>query len=113
MADFPALPLFTDAYMADTEHLSDAEHGIYLRLLMIIWRNPNCRIPNDMAWIARRLRKNIDEVEASVLPLIEEFFQADMHWITQKRLHKEWKWCAEKRQKNTIAAKSRWEKEKT
>ncbi len=47
MADFPALPLFTDAYLADCSHLSDAEHGRYLRLLMLVWLSPECRVPND------------------------------------------------------------------
>ena len=29
MARFPSLPLFVDAYLADTGHLTDAEHGRY------------------------------------------------------------------------------------
>lgn len=47
MADFPALPLMTDAYIADTQHLTNEEHGIYLRLLMFAWRTPDCALPND------------------------------------------------------------------
>ena len=42
MATFPALPLWTDAYLSDTDHLTFEEHGVYLRLLMMIWRNPEC-----------------------------------------------------------------------
>ena len=45
MADFPALPLFTDAYLADCGYFSDAEHGRYLRLLMRLWQSPDCYLP--------------------------------------------------------------------
>jgi len=112
VAEFPALPLFTDAYLADTEHLSDAEHGIYLKILMIMWRSPNCRIPNDDVWIARRLRKTTAEVEKQVRPLLAEFCQSDGNWITQKRLLKELEWCLNKRKQTSGAAKSRWDKQK-
>ncbi len=47
MADFPALPLWTDAYIADTTHLTNEEHGVYLRLLMFAWRSPGCSLPDD------------------------------------------------------------------
>lgn len=47
MAEFPSLPLFTDAYIADTQHLTNEEHGVYLRLLMFAWRSPNCALPAD------------------------------------------------------------------
>lgn len=112
MAEFPALPLFTDAYLADTEHLSDNENGIYIRLLMIIWRSPNCKIPNDNDWLARRFRKTVDEVKIKIRPIITEFCQCDGNWITQKRLQKEWNWCRHKRVQSSVAAKSMWEKKK-
>lgn len=38
MAEFPALPLWTDAYLADTAHLSYEEHGLYFHILMTMWR---------------------------------------------------------------------------
>jgi len=47
VAEFPSLPLFTDAYIADTQHLTNEEHGVYLRLLMFAWRSPHCALPSD------------------------------------------------------------------
>lgn len=119
MADFAALPLFTDALIADTQHLDDEEFGRYMRLLIVCWRSPQCRMPNDPAWICKRLRVETLRYDSVVKPLIEEFFSHDADadadaykWITQKRLKKEWKYTFEKREKNKAAAKSRWDKEK-
>lgn len=119
MADFAALPLFTDALIADTQHLDDEEFGRYMRLLIVTWRSPQCRIPNDKQWLAKRLRLSPLQYDTLVQPLINEFFSADAdadanasQWLTQKRLKKEWKYTHEKREKNRSAAKSRWENEK-
>lgn len=53
MAEFPALPLFTDAYLADTRHLTAAQHGAYLLLLMMAWRTPDCALPDDDTLLSR------------------------------------------------------------
>lgn len=47
MADFPALPIWTDAFIADTTHLTAEEIGAYFMLLMVAWRSPGCALPND------------------------------------------------------------------
>jgi hypothetical protein len=49
LAEFPALPLFTDAYLGDTTHLSTFEHGAYLLLLIVSWRTPGCCVADDDA----------------------------------------------------------------
>lgn len=53
MAEFAALPLFTDAYMADTRHLTTLQHGMYLLLLMTAWRMPDCALLDDDVFLAR------------------------------------------------------------
>ena len=113
MPDLPSLPLWVDAYIADTDHLSDAEHGRYLCLLMLMWRLPGCRIPNDDEWIARRFRRSVEAVKSELRPIIAEFCQSDGNWITQKRLMKEHDYCKRKRAAATVSAKVRWDKEKT
>jgi len=112
MAQFPALPLFTDAYLADAGHLPEVDHGRYLLLLIHMWRAPQCRLPNDDKWLARRFRKTVEEVQSDLRPIISEFMQTDGNWICQKRLLREWQWCHEKIRVNTASAKSRWQKGK-
>lgn len=112
MADFAAMPFYTDSYLGDCWHLSDAEHGRYLLLLILMWQSPQCRIPNDHDWIARKLKRTLDEVESDLVPLITEFCETDGNWITQKRLQQEFKYVSAKSKTQSERAKSRWEKEK-
>lgn len=56
MAEFPAMPLFTDAYLSDTLHLSTLQHGAYCLLLMIAWRTADCALPDDDRVLARYSR---------------------------------------------------------
>lgn len=112
MAEFPALPLWTDAYLADCDHLTDAEHGRYLMLLMHMWRAPNRRFPNDDAWLARKFRRPVEQVVSDLRPLLAEFFQTDGNWLFHKRLEREWIRLSEMSRKQSERAKSRWEKEK-
>ena len=56
MSRFPSLPLFTDAFLADTGHLTAQETGAYLLLIMMAWRLPGCRLPDDDAKLARWAR---------------------------------------------------------
>jgi uncharacterized protein YdaU (DUF1376 family) len=94
LAEFPALPLFTDLLLADTGHLSHEEFGAYMRILILIWRSPDCRIRSAHAWLMRRKDRS-------------------GAFYTQKRLLKEFLYVRESRQKKSDAAKSRWETEKT
>ena len=108
VSKYPALPLFIDALAADTEHLTDAELGLYLRILMTMWRSPRCRIPNDDAWIARHFRSPIAQVRA----IIKEFCDSDGNFVRQKRLFREWNYIGAKRQAQSVRAKSKWRNKK-
>ena len=112
MAKFPHLPLFTDAYIADTVHLSHEEHGLYLMLLMTVWRSPECKIPNDMEWIKRRLRASDEQMEKYVKNILDEVFSSTGNYIFQKRLRDEFEYVKTKSKKCSASAKSRFLKEK-
>ncbi len=101
MAELPALYLWTDRYLADTTHLTRAEHGTYLLLLIHLWRAPHQRIPNDPAWIARKMGCSLEVYEAEIQPIIDEFCQCDGNWITQKTLSKVFKERAEMHRKQS------------
>lgn len=106
------MPLWTDAYLADTRHLSDAEHGRYLLLLIDMWRAPNCRFPNDRQWLMRRFKRAAEDFDREIQPLLTEFCQCDGNWWTQKKLLKVWKQSQKYHTQQRDRAKSRWDKEK-
>lgn len=112
MARIPFMPLAVESYLADTDHLSDDEHGRYMLLLMRMWLAPGQRLPNDDKWLARRFRRSEDDIRSEFRPLIVEFFDNDGNWITQARLAKEHARASEKSRKQRERAKSRWQKEK-
>ena len=85
MAQFPALPLFTDAYLGDTTHLTTLEHGAYLLLLITAWRAPECRLPNDDKMLCRFTKLSPAQWKR-IKPILMEFFEVEDEHIYQKRL---------------------------
>lgn len=106
----PAIPLFTDAYLADTRHLSLEEHGAYLQLLMVAWRSTDCSLPDDDKRLARVLGVTPAKWAKLKGTVMAFWDNANGHW-TQKRLTKERKFVDEKRAANSSSAKSRWNKQ--
>lgn len=85
MAEFPSLPLFTDAYIGDTTHLTNEEHGVYLRLLMFAWRSPDCALPEDDKRLAIMVGVT-PKKWASLKPAIMSFWHVTEHGWEQDRL---------------------------
>jgi uncharacterized protein YdaU (DUF1376 family) len=85
MAEFPSMPFWTDAYLADTTHLTTTEHGAYLLLLIAMWRTSDKRLPNDDHRLARYAKLTSGQW-ARMRSTIMEFFRSDGDWITQGRL---------------------------
>lgn len=113
MAEFPALPLFTDAYLADTRHLTTEEHGAYLLLMMEAWRRPDCNLPDDDRLLARLSGLSVERW-AEVRNIIMAFWQRDGRrktW-TQKRLVKERVFVAQKSSSQRDKAVKRWKETK-
>jgi uncharacterized protein YdaU (DUF1376 family) len=85
MAEFPALPLWTDAYLGDTTHLTTIEHGAYLLLLMTAWRTRDCTLPDDDKLLARFARCTLGQW-TRLRPVLEPFFVVENGRWRQSRL---------------------------
>lgn len=105
MAEFPALPIFTDAFIADTLHLSAAQTGGYLMLLMCAWRTKDCSLPNDDVRLAAFSRMDKRSWMAN-REVIMSFWALNSsgQWI-QKRLIDERKHAEDKRDQCSLAGK--------
>lgn len=84
----PYYPMYPADFEADTSHLTLEEDGAYNRLLRLCWMTPGCSLPDDPAWIARRMRLTISEYERVVEPLISEFFRRKGGRISSPLLEK-------------------------
>ena len=101
MSKAPAMPMYWDAYLADTTHLTTEEHGAYMLLLAAMWRR-NGSVPDDDKDNARILglttakwRKIKARFEATI-----SGFHSDGDTITQEKLRKTWEITQEKIDKN-------------
>jgi uncharacterized protein YdaU (DUF1376 family) len=84
MATLPAMPLWTDSFIADTTHLNAAETGAYMMLLICMWRSGGY-IDNNDKKLARFARCSPSQWQR-IKPTIMEFLVEDAVGLTQKRL---------------------------
>lgn len=101
----PYMPLYVDDYEAATAHLTAEEDGIYSRLLRLCWRTPGCSLPNDDAWIARKIRLSAADFAKVAKPVIEEFFIVQRGRLVQKRLKAEYENISRKKSARVNAGK--------
>lgn len=106
MAEFPALPLWTDAYLGDTTHLTTIEHGAYLLLLITMWRNDG-RLPKNDGYLARVARLTPAQW-ARIKPTLWQFFREDGDWVTQGRLTDELDLVRRNSKRQSAKARARW-----
>jgi len=78
--------MYPTDFEAKTSHLTLAEDGAYNRLLRICWMTPGCSIPDDDAWIMRRLRVDQDTFDAVVRLVIDEFFTSKNGRLSNAKL---------------------------
>jgi uncharacterized protein YdaU (DUF1376 family) len=106
MAEFPVLPLFTDAFIGDTTHLNAAQTGAYLMLLVAAWRSPNCRLPDNDKMLARMARMDGRSWTANKNTIMAFWKQdEDQNWY-QGRLVDERKNVEDMRHKNAKAGRA-------
>ena len=104
-------PLWTDAYLGDTTHLTTIEHGAYLLLLIAMWRTPEKRLPSDERLLAKYARLTAGQWKR-IGPVLMPFFEAKGGYITQSRLTDEAVAVRQLSQRQSDKAKARWLKEK-
>lgn len=85
MAEAPIMPFATDAFVADTTGLDDAETGAYLMLLFTLWRMPDGTLPYDHKVLARHARCDPGSWPAR-WDAIKHYFIIKDGLITQGRL---------------------------
>lgn len=70
----PFFNLYPRDFEADTSHLTLEEDGAYNRLIRLCWMTPGCSLPDDDAWIMRRMRVDAETFERVVRVVLDEFF---------------------------------------
>lgn len=98
MSQAPSMPMFWDAYLADTTHLTTEEHGAYLLLLAAMWRR-NGSVPDDDRDIARIVGLTKGKW-LKVKARLAEFLTVENGEISQKKLQKTWEKTQEIASKN-------------
>lgn len=101
------MPVFGDAYLADTHHLTLEEHGAYWKLLLIAWRTSDCALPNDDKRLAMMLGLT-PKKWAKLKPIIMAFWKLEDGRWRQKRQTNVRRFVEEKREQNREAANARW-----
>ena len=99
----PYFPMFPTDFETDTSHLTLAEDGAYNRLLRLVWMSPGCSLPDDDAWILRRMRCHSDEDCAVVIGIIDEFFTRSNGRVSNARLTREFEKTKEAHEKRVSA----------
>lgn len=104
----PAIPLFGDAYLADTTHLTTEEHGAYLLLIMAAWRQDDCALPVDdrkLARVAGLSPRKWGAIKSTIM----EFWTVEGGRMFQARLRKERAYVDQKSESNRKNAVARWD----
>ena len=107
MAQFPLFPLWTDAYLGDTGHLTTIEHGAYLLILIAMWRAPTTDLPDDDLMLAR-IAKMAPAKWHKIAPIIRAFCVIENRRLIQRRLKDERENVKQFNVKQSKNAKRRW-----
>ena len=85
----PFFPMYPRDFEADTSHLTLEEDGAYNRLLRLCWMTAGCSLPDDAAWIMRRMRVDQETFDRVVRVVLDEFFVRKSGRVSNARLVKE------------------------
>jgi len=99
----PYFPMFPTDFEAKTSHLTLTEDGAYNRLLRLMWMTPGCSLPDDDAWIKRRMRCTQEEYDAVVLVVIDEFCNRENGRVSNAKLSRVFAQSSEAHEKRVLA----------
>lgn len=109
MAALPYMQFFVADYLADTAHLTTAEHGAYLLLLFNYWQRGESFKAKNEQLLNKRLASvaRMSEQEfAGVSDTLEEFFSVtETEWL-HERIERDLSVIAEKSEKKSNAGKA-------
>ena len=83
------MPLWTDAYLADTQDLDAIQHGMYFLLLIRAWRSGEARLKNDERALANIAKVSLAQWRKHSPAVMAYWSLEDGYWV-QKRLRKQW-----------------------
>jgi uncharacterized protein YdaU (DUF1376 family) len=106
------MPVFTDALISDTTHLSTEEFGAYLLILFATWRNNGRPLVDDDVRLARVCRVTSSRWTTRLRPALVPLFDLSNATWRQKRLENEFKKVEFRVLQKKQAANSRWLKTK-
>jgi uncharacterized protein YdaU (DUF1376 family) len=95
VSKFPSMPVFVDAFLADTIHLNAEETGAYTTLLYVAWKMPGNRLPDVDKHLAKWARCTPKRWK-KIKPTIMAFWQLSDGFWTQKRLHREFQYVSDR-----------------
>lgn len=99
----PYFPMFPTDFEAKTSHLTLEEDGAYNRLLRLMWMTPGCSLPDDNAWIRRRMRVDQDTFDRVVLVVIDEFCARENGRVSNAKLTRVFEDSSERHEKRKNA----------
>src|SRR5262249_108937 len=109
MSTRPWMPLYVGDYMLGTRDLTLEQHGIYLLLLMLAWRRPDGKIPNDEKWIRANLPPMHGHTFNSVVRgILNRFFTLVDGQYSNKRLSNEIQNAVKLSSNQSQKANKRW-----
>lgn len=83
------MPLWTDAYLADTTDLDAIQHGMYFLLMMRAWRSGEARLKDDERTLSNIAKVSLAQWRKHSPAVMAYWTLKDGYW-TQKRIEKEW-----------------------
>lgn len=110
MSQAPFWPVATDAFIADTTHLTAEQTGAYMMLLMCLWRSNGKPLPLEHKKLCRMARVGPNRWP-KIWEEIQDFFIVENGMVTQNRLCKDWVTVQEKitrnRQSGSLGGKAK------